>query len=223
MPEDEQQALLPGAAAASASPEPEPEPEPEAEVDFSAPPSPGTLIISVAFEVHSFQVDTSTGSEVLRLKFLYWLEWDDPRVAELPGDELPPNLWKPGHVFETPFTVDDSGKLSKPSRHAKEGERTRLQCCIEAEETEVEMGIDAKPLRVFPFDTRRVDFFVCISQAPRWETQKDYKLRMDVRTDKGTLYQMGWTCNTTVRPQSSLRLLRETSGPKLLHSTASSN
>ena len=144
-------------------------------------------------------------------------------VQRQPGDELPPNLWKPGHVFETPFTVDDSGKLSKPSRHAKEGERTRLQCCIEAEETEVEMGIDAKPLRVFPFDTRRVDFFVCISQAPRWETQKDYKLRMDVRTDKGTLYQMGWTCNTTVRPQSSLRLLRETSGPKLLHSTASSN
>ena len=80
MPEDEQQVLLPGAAAASAGPEP----EPEAEVDFSSPPSPGTLIISVAFEVHSFQVDTSTGSEVLRLKFQYWLEWDDPRVAELP-------------------------------------------------------------------------------------------------------------------------------------------
>eukprot|EP01046_Picozoa_sp_COSAG06_P017168 COSAG06_NODE_1157_length_10466_cov_3.303752_5_plen_188_part_00 len=74
------------------------------------------------------------------------------------------------------------------------GSRTKLQKILDAE-TDFDMGTDSSPLRVFPFDSRRVDLFYCVSSETNLETRKDFDLDFNYQSDSGAkLVQMDWAC-----------------------------
>lgn len=81
-----------------------------------------------------------------------------------------------------------------------QGSRTKLQKILHAE-TDFDMGTDSEPLRVFPFDSRRVDLFYCVSSETNLETRKDFDLDFNYVPDEGNsgnlgqrFVQMDWAC-----------------------------
>lgn len=82
----------------------------------------------------------------------------------------------------------------------KQGSRIKLQKILHAQ-TDFDLGTDSSPLKVFPFDSRRVDLFYCVSSETNLETRKDFDLDFNYIPEEGNsgnleqrTVQMDWAC-----------------------------
>ncbi|CAD7965670.1 unnamed protein product [Amoebophrya sp. A120] len=170
------------------------------EEEFSDHPP---TVVHFVLDVNSWSVETVEAREILHAKFTFHWYWCDERLIGYPPEkDLPKNVWRPEVMACAGVKVDEKYETMpkfQSGPHQKFNGELELSL-VATLEPGYDMQKDIQRLRVFPFDSLRLDLSVSSHNLKRFDGVSEIQLRLDRknpggRKDKGHPHQhVNWIC-----------------------------
>ena len=149
--------------------------------DFAKRPIPtggGPTEIRCCLVIQDLKIEGDKSGETLHVDIVLLCKWYDPRLANWPKKEkpIPEETWRPEFYLGSPLAIKkDAAKagLTFPHVDNPKGE-VEWRVCFE----HITLNLTANDfwrLNVFPYDSTRIDFFVCMAGDLRSESIDEVK------------------------------------------------
>mmetsp|Transcript_18089 Transcript_18089/g.45357 ORF Transcript_18089/g.45357 Transcript_18089/m.45357 type:complete len:630 (-) Transcript_18089:150-2039(-) len=155
-------------------------------------PHPPT-VVQVVFDFNMWAVENNDSRETLRAKFTVNWYWVDERLIGYPTDkDLPKNIWRPELMACQGVSCDEKyetlPKFQAGPHQRSRGELTLVTVCTV--DPGVDLSKDLERLRVFPFDSLRLDWSIQPNNMKRFDGNDELQLRVD-RVNTGAKREAG--------------------------------
>jgi hypothetical protein len=140
--------------------------------------------ISVLLHLLGWQVKNIDGYETLVMNLKISLYWQDHRLVNFGKKKVPKDIWKP-ELFSGTLKINKDQVDSVPTFKDPKEQDGWLQYDLPFLPLEVNLDNDYHRLKNFPYDSVRLDGFLCCSNEQRLENDKDIILVLEHKDRTG--------------------------------------
>ena len=140
--------------------------------------------ISVVLKLLEWYVKNQDGHETLFVDVHISLYWRDHRLVNYDKRKVPEDIWKP-ELFSGTLKIDPARADALPTFKNPKEQDGILQYDLPFLPLEINLDSDYNRLKNFPYDSVRLDGFLCCSNEQRLEDDKDIVLVLDNKNKYG--------------------------------------
>ena len=142
--------------------------------------------VNVKISFNSWHIRIIDGHEHFEADLNLDIYWRDPRLTNWGKKAVPKNIWKPEFI-SNPVEADPSRSEEVPTIADRNADDGWLMYQLPMKKFNVNLNEDFHRLMNFPYDSLRIDAFVCLSGELRLENSKDIVLQLENKNKHGQI------------------------------------